>query len=131
MDADVVTLTEYAAPEGFGAFVFSAVLFYFVCRASLPWVVPGSAAWDLVSAVFPGGPVWYHWVVKFIFWPTVLLHTGEAVVFDRVRLQRHGVPRGSKLWWLWTSNCWVEGVTTFKRIDRLVAAKRAQGSKKK
>ena len=128
---DAATITEFAPPEGFGIVVFSAVAFYFSCRATLPWVVPGSAAWDLVSAVFPAGPEWYRWVVRSIFWPMVLIHTAEAVIMDRTRLQKYGVQRGSKLWWKWIAGCWIEGITTFKRIDRLAAAKRGQANKKK
>ncbi|KAL6855280.1 hypothetical protein ACO1O0_006419 [Amphichorda felina] len=126
---DAATVTEFTPPEGFGAALFSSVLFFFLCRASLPWVVPGSWGWAAASALFPGGAEWYRYVVGAIFWPTVLIHTAEAVIFERVRLRRYSVPRGSRVWWLWLASCWVEGVTSFKRIDRL--AKRGQASKKK
>jgi hypothetical protein len=121
-----ITLTEYAPPQGFGAFVFGAVLFYFFSHATLPWVQPGTAAWSIVSTIFPGGPLRYRWVVKSIFWPVIMLHTAEAVIMDLTRLRKHGVSRGSRVWWLWVTNCWVEGITTFKRIDGVIAAKRAQ-----
>lgn len=111
-------LTTYAAPSGHGAVVFGSVLFYFFCRATLHLVVPGSRAYDMIDEFWPGGVEWYAWVVKAIFWPTVLLHTGEAVIFDKVRMERYGVTRGSKVWWKWMVNVWIEGITTFGRAER-------------
>lgn len=122
-------LTEYARPSGHGAVVFGSVLLYFVCRATLHLVVPGSKAWEMIDEMWPGGVEWYAWVVKTIFWPTVILHTGETVIFDRIRMQRYGVDRGSALWWKWMVNCWIEGVTTFKRAESVVEAKKKAGKK--
>lgn len=121
-----ITITEYASPKGFGAFVFSLVSFYFACYISLPWVVPGSTAWNILETVFPGGPAWFRFIVKMIFWPVVAIHTSEAVVFDRTRMKRHGVQRWSNLWWKWEANCWIEGITAWKRIDAIIATKRAE-----
>lgn len=125
-DSEDIRLTTYAPPTGHGAVVFGSVLFYFVCRATLHLVTPGTKAWEMIDELWPGGVEWYAWVVKSIFWPTVILHTGEAVIFERVRMGRYGVNRGSGLWWKWMANVWIEGITTFSRAEKVVEAKRRE-----
>lgn len=125
-----VTVTEYAPPDGPGAVVLGAILFFFSCYAGLPWIVPGSAPGRVLEAVFPGGLVGFRYIVKAIFWPVVAIHSAEAIAFDRTRMVRHGVPRWSGLWWAWEVNCWFEGFTCWKRIDAMVAKKRAAKEQK-
>ncbi|KAH7156158.1 hypothetical protein EDB81DRAFT_786164 [Dactylonectria macrodidyma] len=125
-----VVVTAYARPRGFGLFVFSAVLFYFGCAASLPWVVPGSPAWQLLEAGFPGGPEGFVWIVRAIFWPVIGIHLLECYIFD-ARLNRHGVERFSGQWWAWESNCFLEGFPSFQRFDAIVAKKAAEKNAKK
>lgn len=125
-----VVVTEYAPPRGAGAAVLGAILFYFSCYVGLPWIVPGSAPGQLVEAVFPGGIASFRWIVKAIFWPVILIHSTEAILFDRTRAAKHGIPRWSKLWWLWEVNCWFEGFTCWKRIDAIVEEKRAAKAQK-
>lgn len=125
-----VTITEWAPPRGAAAAVFSAVSFYFVCYATLPLVVPGSAPWRALEAVFPGGAPAFRWLVKAIFLPVLGIHMAEAVAFDQIRLKRHGVPRWSKLWWIWELNMFVEGFTCWKRIDAMIKEKKEAKAQK-
>ncbi|KAH0499094.1 hypothetical protein TgHK011_006310 [Trichoderma gracile] len=126
-----VYLTEYAFPRGFDWVPLIGVCFYYVCAAGLPWVVPGSAVWDVLKQVFPGGPEWFRWVVKTIFGIVLAIHLVEVYLLDKWRLQKYGVARFSGLWWAWASNIFVEGITTWKRLDRIIAEKRAQKEQKK
>jgi hypothetical protein len=128
---DGVVVSEYVAPRGIEAFVLSSVVFYFACYAGLPLVVPGSLPWRALEAVFPGGPTTFRSIVRAIFWGVVSIHSAEAILFDRTRLAPYGVPRGSRLWWMWVCTCWVEGFTCWKRIDRLIASKKARKEEKK
>lgn len=126
-----VTITEYAPPRGMGAFVLGAIIFYFCCYVSLPWTTaPGSSIGQLIDGVYPGGLVKYRELVKSIFWPVIVIHSAEALAFDRFRMARHGVPRWSRLWWLWEVNCWFEGLTCWRRIDAVVAEKKAAKAQK-
>ncbi|KAM0258286.1 hypothetical protein ACHAQJ_003928 [Trichoderma viride] len=126
-----IYITEYATPQGFDYIPFVGVVFYFVCAAGLPWVVPGSAPWELLKVVFPGGPEGFRWTVRTIFWPVVGIHLVEAVLLDRWRLQKHGVARWSSVWWMWTGAIFFEGLTSWKRLDRVVAEKKAEKEAKK
>ncbi|KAF4123648.1 Protein of unknown function (DUF2470) [Geosmithia morbida] len=137
IDMDVVArealsddrLTVYAPPTGVGAAVFGSVVFYIVCWLTLPRVTPGTEAWRLLTDYWPGGPDVYRSVVQLLFWPTLLIHIVETAVFDRVRMARYRVPRFSRLWWLWSLNCLIEGFPTFKRVDAIMKAKMQAGKK--
>ncbi|KAK7413064.1 hypothetical protein QQX98_008072 [Neonectria punicea] len=125
-----IVVTSFTPPQGFGAVVFGAVVFYFFCAATLPWVVPESPVWPLLEAGFPGGAETFRWVVKTIFWPVVGIHAVECYLFEG-RLKKHGVEKFTGLWWAWQSCCFLEGLTSFKRIDAVVAQKRAEKDGKK
>ncbi|KAF7547070.1 hypothetical protein G7Z17_g7989 [Cylindrodendrum hubeiense] len=125
-----IVITTFTPPQGFGLFVFCAVIFYFVCAASLPWVVPESPAWPLLEAGFPGGAEGFCRTVKTIFWPVIGIHLIECYIFEG-RLKKHGVEKFSGVWWKWQSACFFEGLTSFKRIDGVVAQKTAEKNAKK
>lgn len=127
-----VYVTEYALPEGVEAVIFAAIAGYFVCLASLPWVVPGSQLWDVLDMFFPGGAVWFRWVVKAVFVPYIGIHTTECFLFNQ-KLHKHGVDRAtsSGLWWKWQLSCFFEGFGCFKRVNRIVARKTAEKNAKK
>ena len=126
-----VYMTTYLPPRPYDAVVMAAVSFYFVCVASLPWIVPRSPAWDVLTAVFPGGPDLFTWLVRTILFPVIGIHLAECFYLDRSRLQRHGVDRWSGLWWTWILSCFLEGFAAFKRFDSEIAKKRAQKEGKK
>lgn len=126
-----VQITAYARPRGFDWVVFGGVLWYFFNAATLPLVVPGSRVWDILTVVFPGGPLWFRWIVRAIFVPVVALHLTEAVLFDRKRMQRHGVQRWSGLWWKWELSCFIEGLAAWHRIDGIIAQKKTELEAKK
>ncbi|ODA80981.1 hypothetical protein RJ55_03941 [Drechmeria coniospora] len=120
-----IFVTQFAPPEGFDCAIFAAVVFYFACVASLPWVVPGSMLYRAVAAVFPGGPDWYKWLTRLVFFPVIGIHLTETYFLNR-KLQRHGVEPWSGLWWRWVSSGFIEGYPASMRVDRVVARKRAE-----
>lgn len=126
-----IYMTSYHGPAFADAVVMAAVSFYFISFLSLPWVVPGSPIWDILTAYFPGGPELFHWLVKAIFLPVVGIHLIEPMYLDRTRLQKHGVDRWSGQWWMWMVSCFFEGLMVFKRFDGVIAKKRAQKEAKK
>lgn len=117
-----IVITEFTPPHGFGAFVLGAVLFYFFCAAAAPWIVPATRVWELLDVGFPGGALWFRWVVDFIFWPIIGIHLFECILFDQ-KLQKHGVERLSGLWWTWEAVCFFEGFPSFKRLNAIVTQK--------
>jgi uncharacterized protein DUF2470 len=127
-----VYVDKYVAPRGVDAVVFSAVLFYFISYATVGFVHPGNPGiWGLLNAWFPGGASGWRWIVVAIFWPVVGIHVAEAWWIARSRLHPHGVNPFTPLWWAWIVSTAIEGFGAFKRIDRIVAEKRAQKEAKK
>lgn len=125
-----IYITEFTPPTGFGAVVFGSVVFYFFCAAALPWVVPDTPLWELLEVCFPGGPTWFQWVVKTIFFPVVGIHVVECYFFNQ-KLHKHGVDPFTKLWFLWQLSCFLEGLTAFKRIGAIVAKQEEEKNAKK
>ncbi|KAH6900069.1 hypothetical protein B0T10DRAFT_14459 [Thelonectria olida] len=125
-----IVITSYTPPQGFGRVVFGSVVFYFLCVATLPYVDAESPVWPLLQAYFPGGPEWYRWVVKTIFWPVIGIHIFECAMFDG-RLKRHGIERFTGVWWAWQLTCFFEGFPSFKRLDSVVAKKTEEKERKK
>ncbi|OAA34946.1 hypothetical protein NOR_08186 [Metarhizium rileyi] len=126
-----IYMTSYQAPRLADVLVMAAVSFYFASFFALPWVVPGSPTWGVLTSYFPGGPEMFHWIVKLIFYPVVSIHLIEPIILDRTRLQKHGVDRWSGQWWMWMVSCFFEGLMAFRRFDSVVAKKRAQKEAKK
>lgn len=126
-----IYITEYAAPDPFDYVTLTGILFFYFCYFTLPWVVPGSASWELLERVFPGGPSWFRWIVNGIIIPVVGIHVIEMFFFDKWRLQKHGVVRFSFVWWAWILAIYFEGMPSWYRMDRVIAKKRAEKEDKK
>ncbi|KXJ86788.1 putative integral membrane protein [Microdochium bolleyi] len=128
-----IRITTYTPPQGGGIASFAGVAFYFVSALALPWIMPGTLAWDVLDRFFPSfgffggsGAETFTWLTRLIVVPVLLIHVTEAWWIARTRLEKHGVELGSGLWWLWTANTFFEGAPAFWRFDRLVAAERAR-----
>lgn len=126
-----VRLEEYQRPRRIESFIFGAVTFYFLCFATLPWVVPGTRAWAVIDSFFPvRGATGYCRLVKGIFWPVLGIHLVEVVLLDKWRMQPHGVQRFSRLWWMWELSCFFEGFGAFRRSQAIIERKRAEKESK-
>ena len=132
LDISDIRITEYESPQGFiqNAIVFGVLLAYTVF-STMHNYVPGTVIYDKVLPWFPGGPEFFIWLVKRIAIPTVVIHLVESYWLDRSRLRKHGVDRGSELWWKWIGSCFIEGRGSFVRIDERVKIKKAEAEKAK
>ncbi|KAM3509579.1 hypothetical protein MY11210_006269 [Beauveria gryllotalpidicola] len=126
-----IAVATYVAPRPGHWVILLAVAFYFASAASLPWLVPGSAAWGLLDRGFPGGAAGFRWLVKVLFVPVLGIHVAECYFLDRLRLSRHGVERYTGLWFLWEASCFLEGLMVWRRFDELVAEKQKEKDAKK
>ncbi|KAK4040343.1 hypothetical protein C8A01DRAFT_46326 [Parachaetomium inaequale] len=129
----VVVVNEYMPPRvPYDAAIAVAVLVYFVSFAlvRMGCAAPGGLLARGVEAVrFPGGVGGFTWLVDVIFVPVLGIHLFEAWWLERTRLQRFGVRRGSRVWWLWMGSVFVEGAMAFKRFDIVVERLRGEGKK--
>jgi len=132
LDISDIRITEYEPPaDVLQMAILGICLFTFTMFATRKEIVPGTWFYDNVLPWYPGGPEWFLWIVKNITFPVVAIHVGEAWYLEKSRLRKHGVEKGSALWWKWISSCFIEGRGTFRRIDRTVKSKRAEADKAK
>ncbi|CAJ2511190.1 Uu.00g068150.m01.CDS01 [Anthostomella pinea] len=122
-----IGIESFTRPRGLGVVSFVGVSFYFVCAAAtlgFGLVRPGTAVWELLDAGFPYGGDGFVWLVKAIFVPVLAIHLTEAWWLARTRLAKHGVETGSKLWWTWVADTFLEGYPAMMRFDSMVAEER-------
>ncbi|KAK3371516.1 hypothetical protein B0T24DRAFT_323261 [Lasiosphaeria ovina] len=105
--------------------VFGGVTLYFVTlalvvRGAFDDGAAGAETLQHVLFGWAGAPAALRWLVAAIFVPTVAAHLAEAVHLHRSRLRKFGVPALSPAWCGWITCALFEGMTTFKRFDRLV-----------
>lgn len=130
-----VVVREYMPPRvGSDMVIFLAVLFYYftfgLVRAGC-FVPGGLPAWAVEMVRFPGGVDGFKWLVNTIFVPVLAIHVFETWLLERTKLQKFGVPRGSRVWWLWVGSVFIEGARAFTRFNIVVARLKAEGKKQR
>ncbi|KAI0432283.1 putative integral membrane protein [Xylaria sp. FL1042] len=122
-----VRVNIFEGPRGGGLLSFLGVSFYLVSAAALALGVlrPGTAAWRLLGAYFPyKGAEGFAWSVRTIAVPVAVIHFTEAWWMAHSRLAKYGVQMGSRLWFLWVLETFVEGFPAIRRFDGIVAEER-------
>ncbi|KAL0941191.1 uncharacterized protein CTRU02_203954 [Colletotrichum truncatum] len=126
-----ITVSHFEAASGAALATFIGVAFYFFCWLTLGFVLPGTPIWGFLQNVFPGGALFYRWLVKAIFIPVLGIHGAECYLFHKTRLVKHGIEFGMGLWWTWIGSVFFEGYPGFLRFDAIVAEKRKEKESKK
>jgi hypothetical protein len=132
-EGEGVVVQEYMPPRvPYDLAVFLAVLFYYftfgLVRAGA--FAPGGLPALVVETVrFPGGVGGLKWLVDAIFVPVLAIHLVETWLLEKTRLQKFGVRRGSRVWYLWVGSVFIEGAMAFKRFDIVVERLKAEGKK--
>ncbi|KAF2190723.1 integral membrane protein-like protein [Zopfia rhizophila CBS 207.26] len=84
--------------------------------------LPGSLLHDYLLVNFPRFTQFCITIQPFLFLIMVSIHAFETMLMLK-KLQRHSVVLFSRVWWYWVGSCFVEGITSFKRLDGLIRAK--------
>ena len=127
-----IRITEYEPPASIAHLtVFGLCLFTFGIFVTRSRIVPGTLFYDKVLPWWPGGPEWFLWISRVIALPVLCIHLGEAYWLDKSRLRKHGVERGTALWYKWISSCFIEGFGCFQRSDATVKRKTLEAEKAK
>jgi hypothetical protein len=119
-----VRVTEFIPPPLYNMTMMGIMLLYAASVAAVPYMLlPEDTllgrALDVVWA-FGGGRAGYRWFIVNTMWPVLAIHVTEAAVFHFTSMKRHGVRAGSKVWWLWQMDVFVEGVFGMRRFGRMV-----------
>lgn len=115
-----ITVKKYKRPKGFLAVVFVAAGCTIVCFSRRSNFLPGSRLYDSVLRHVPSFARFCYDIQPFLLYPVLAIHVSEAVWMETTRLEKHNVPRFSKLWWKWVLSTFVEGVGAFIRLDMIV-----------
>lgn len=124
LDISTIKITEYEPPKSFLQLtIFGLCIFTWAIFLTRTRIVEGTWFHDKVLPWFPGGPAWFLWIVNLIVLPVLVIHASEATWLDMSRLRKHGVERGTALWYKWIVSCFIEGRGCFQRIDATVKRK--------
>ncbi|MCJ1227283.1 hypothetical protein MMC12_003938 [Toensbergia leucococca] len=126
-----ITVKKYKRPKGFMAVVFIASACTFVAFSKRSNFLPGSWLYDIILKHVPDFAQWCHKIQPLVIYPMLAIHGSETVYLEKSRLQKHNVPRFSKLWWKWVLSTFLEGFGAFVRIDRIVKEEEAKKAKAK
>ncbi|KAL5323738.1 hypothetical protein ACEPPN_008279 [Leptodophora sp. 'Broadleaf-Isolate-01'] len=130
LDISSIRITEYDPPRK----PIQVVLFLILSATWLAcifqrFIVPGTWMYDVALSFYPGGPELFLWMVRKMTWPFIGIHAVESFFLDRTKLRKHGVTRGTSLWWKWIASCLIEGFACFQRIDATIARKTKEAEK--
>lgn len=120
LDRSDIIVKTYRSPRKFHAIVFVTVLVTLVAFSTKSNFLPGSLLYDNILHRVPRFANFCLLVFPIIDPLIVVTHTAEAATMIRTRLRRHGVALFTPLWWKWTISCWIEGVGSFQRFDKIV-----------
>jgi hypothetical protein len=121
----VATIREWYRPRGVVNWtIFGSVALLFTGHALIAagQVEPGTTVWAALDKILPLrlGPAAFRDFVPRASWVILGCHVLELVWLDRSRLAKHGISRGSLLWWKWMLCPVIDGVFSFQRFDRAV-----------
>jgi len=139
-DGGKTKLERYIPPKTlFQRSIFLAALgtyFLIISRIS-GYLGSGTFFYNHIASFWPVGQTAmtrsenFLWTLDRVAVPMILLHVGEAVALERLRLRRYGVQRGSRLWWAWVCSTFVEGYGSWDRIANEVRrTEKAMGGKR-
>ena len=126
-----VTVKKYKSPKGFKALVFVAAGCTMVVFSKRSNFQPGSLFYDTILKHAPAFAQWCYKIQPKLIYPMVVIHAAEAAYMEKSRLEKHTVPRFSKLWWKWVLSTFVEGFGAFVRFDQIVKDEEEKKAKAK
>jgi hypothetical protein len=120
-----ITIQEYRRPKGFGAFMFTVCLATFIAFSRRSNFQPGSELYSRLLHHVPGFATFCYKIQPLVIGGMAVIHLTEVVHLSIYRLLPHNVAIGSRVWFLWVLNDFIEGYTALQRFDALVEEKRA------
>ncbi|CAN9377525.1 unnamed protein product [Alternaria alternata] len=91
---------------------------------------PGSLLYDNMLYLVPGFASFVARIGWIVFVCMLPIHAVEVVIMAR-KLAKHGCTFMDAVWWKWVGTCFVEGFTSFSRLNALIEEKRREKDAKK
>ncbi len=121
-----ITVKKFRGPKGFMGVVFVAAAVTFVVFSKRSNFEVGSVIYDNVMRHVPNFNKFCHTIQPVVLYPMIALHSWEAYHMDQTRLEKHSIPRFSKLWWKWIFTTFIGGIGLFKSFDSIVEKQEAK-----
>ncbi|KAF2005313.1 integral membrane protein-like protein [Amniculicola lignicola CBS 123094] len=127
-----IAVTKYIPPYVHPAhlFNFSSCLLTYIVYSRPAHFRPGSLFFDNLFYKFPGFANFSLTIQPWLMTIMLAIHIYESSLMIR-KLGKHGLTAYDGVWWGWLASCFVEGVTSFKRLDGLIAEKKKEKEAKK
>lgn len=130
-----IPITKYIPPYAAGLhFIhflnFTQCLLTYIVFSRKANFRPGSLVHDNLLSFVPGFGEFCLKIQPILLVLMVGIHATETVFMAR-KLKRHGLTPSERIWWLWTGSCFVEGKTSFMRVDSLIEEKMKEREAKK
>lgn len=127
-----ISITTYVPPYAKLAHLwnFTQCLLVYCLLPNAANFNPGSLLYDnllFMVPAFAGFVLKIRWIVLGVMIPIHVTESGLMVM----KLQAHGLTPLDGLWWAWVASCFVEGVTSFWRLDEWIEGKTREKEAKK
>ena len=126
LGASDITVKKYKPPRGFMSVVFVACALTYMAFCRRANFVPGSIFYETLLRSAPSFAKFCWTIQPLLLGIMVPLHGGEAIWMVKSRLEKHTVRMFSRVWWMWVSSCFVEGIGSFVRFDECVREEKAR-----
>jgi len=126
-----ITVKKFRGPKGVMGVVFVAAAVTFVVFSKRSNFEPGALVYDTVMRHVPNFNKFCHKIQPLVLYPMIALHSWEAYNMDQTRLEKHSIPRFSKLWWKWIFMTFIGGIGLFKSFDSIVEEEEAKNANAK
>jgi len=91
---------------------------------------PGSLLYDNVLSIVPAFAR-FVLQVRWIVLPLMLAIHSTETFYMANKVKRHGLSSADAVWWGWIGSSFIEGLTSFWRLDELIAEKQREKDAKK
>lgn len=127
-----ITITKFVPcyVNPFHLFNFTQCFLTYAAFCRVANFTPGSLLFDNLLYRLPRFAKFCVTIQPYLFAIMVSIHAFESVLMIR-KLAKHGLTPFESIWWFWVGTCFVEGVTSFWRLDGFVAEKTREKEAKK
>jgi hypothetical protein len=132
LDRSDITVSRYIPPYANLAhlFNFSQCLLVSLLLPRGANFRPGSLLYDNILFMVPAFASFVLQVRWFVLPIMLAIHLFETTLMAK-KLKRHGLSPVDSIWWAWMGSSFVEGITSFWRLDGLIAEKQQEKDAKK
>jgi hypothetical protein len=125
-----ITKFVHAYTDAISAINFTTCILTFAAFCRPGNFQPGSLLFDRLLYRFPGFSSFCLTIQPFLFTIMLGIHAYEVTLMV-TKLEKHGLLMDSGIFWAWLGTCFVEGFTSFMRLNTLISERTKEKESKK